>query len=108
MEMEEYEETMMGIMTKLRQYFNLNKYSLEEFLDKYGFKDRQEGLSFPRYFDFLRAVYPEISEEEAVYIFNITDIDSSTTMMNVLTSLKKFPRMKYLCCPKHTPKRLWP
>ena len=80
MEMEEYEETMMGIMTKLRQYFNLNKYSLEEFLDKYGFKDRQEGLSFPRYFDFLRAVYPEISEEEAVYIFNITDIDSSGTI----------------------------
>jgi Ca2+-binding EF-hand superfamily protein len=76
-EREEYEETMKGIMTKLRQYFNLNKYSLEEFLNKYGFKDKQEDLSFHRYFDFLRAVYPEITEEEAVYIFRTTDIDSS-------------------------------
>lgn len=42
--------TMKGIMVKLRQCFNLNKYSLEEFLNQYGFKNKQEDLTFDRYF----------------------------------------------------------
>lgn len=71
---------MKGIMVKLRQCFNLNKYSLEEFLNQYGFKNKQEDLTFDRYLDFLKLVYKDITKEEAIFIFKKTDIDNSGTI----------------------------
>ena len=39
--------------------------------------NNKEDLTFDKYFEFLRAVNPAITESEAVYIFKKTDIDSS-------------------------------
>ncbi len=56
-------------MTKLRFYFNLNKNNLENYLSKYGFMNHNEDLNFEQYFDFLKAVNPNITKSEAAYIF---------------------------------------
>lgn len=49
-------------MTRLRFYFHLNKNYLEEYLNKNGFKNSNEELSFANYFDFLKVVNPTITE----------------------------------------------
>ena len=76
-ENKEYENQMKSIMTKLRFYFSCNKEHLWSYLNKYGFMNNKEDLTFDKYFEFLRAVNPAITENEAVYIFKKTDIDSS-------------------------------
>ena len=68
---------MKTIMTKLRFYFNLNKNNLENYLSKYGFMNNNEDLNFEQYFDFLKAVNPNITKSEAAYIFQKTDTDNS-------------------------------
>ncbi len=79
---------MKAIMTKLRFYFDLNKSQLELYLSKYGFMNKDEDLNFQKYFEFLRAVNPTISEQQARYIFKKTDEDNSGTI-----SLQQIVRM---------------
>jgi Ca2+-binding EF-hand superfamily protein len=71
---------MKSIMTKLRVIFSLNRVELEKYLSMYGFKNKNEDLTFDRYCDFLRAACPTITRTEAIYIFKRTDTDNSGTI----------------------------
>ena len=83
---------MKGIMTKLRIHFQLNRAILDEHLRRYGLKDSNQELSFAKYFEFLKAASPTITEEEAWYIFKKTDTDGneSISLDQILVMLKKY------------------
>ena len=83
---------MKNIMTKLRYYFHLNKQGLQAYLNKYGFRDTEEELSFENYFQFLRVANPNTTYNEAVYIFNKTDIDGNgaISLEQILLMLKNY------------------
>ena len=79
-------------MTKLRIHFHLNRESLEKYLDKNGFKDSDEELSFQKYFQFLKVAHPAITFQEAQYIFSKTDIDGNgaISLEEILIMLKNY------------------
>ena len=45
-ENKQFQNKMKSIMTKLRYYFHLNRQNLEAYLNKYGYKDAEDELSF--------------------------------------------------------------
>lgn len=52
---------MKTIMTKLRYYFHFNRIGLETYLNKYGYKDNNNELSFENYYEFLKVANPHIT-----------------------------------------------
>jgi Ca2+-binding EF-hand superfamily protein len=87
----EFENKMKSIMTKLRYYFHLNREDLEHYLTKYGYKEQEE-LSFESYYEFLKVANPNITYNEAVYIFKKTDLDGNgaISLEEILTMLKNY------------------
>lgn len=93
---------MKAIMTRLRYYFHFNRSGLQTYLNKYGYKDSKEELSFENYYQFLKVANPSITYKEATYIFKKTDIDGNgaISLDEIFTMFKNYgiaiedPRMQ--------------
>lgn len=74
---QEFENKMKMIMNKLRFYISQKNLDLKKVMDSLGFGNNKNEISYHEFFHFFQRVYPEISNEEADYVFKKTDSDQS-------------------------------
>jgi Ca2+-binding EF-hand superfamily protein len=65
------------IMNKLRFYISQKNLDLKKVMDSLGFGANKKEISYLEFYRFFKEVYPDISNEEADYVFKKTDTDRS-------------------------------
>lgn len=68
------------IMNKLRFYISQKNLDLKKIMDSLGFTANKKEISYHEFYHFFQHVYPEISNEDADYLFKKTDTDHSGAM----------------------------
>jgi Ca2+-binding EF-hand superfamily protein len=65
------------IMNKLRFYISQKNLDLKKIMDSLGFIAGKKEISYQEFYHFFKEAYPDISNEEADYVFKKTDTDRS-------------------------------
>jgi Ca2+-binding EF-hand superfamily protein len=65
------------IMNKLRFFISQKNLDLKKIMDSIGFGNGKSEISYHEFFHFFQQVYPEITNEDADYVFKKTDSDRS-------------------------------
>jgi Ca2+-binding EF-hand superfamily protein len=68
------------IMNKLRFYISQQNLDLRKVMDSMGFGSGREEIVYHDFYQFFRRVYPQITHEDADYVFRRTDADHSGTI----------------------------
>ena len=68
------------IMNKLRFYVSHKNLDMKKIMDSLGFGHSKDEVTYQDFYHFFLRVYPEITNEEADYVFRKTDTDNSSTI----------------------------